>query len=96
MGSQEKTSELQHEFACSGANCPTGREDKEESHHRAPLENSWLGLAAETFDDGRVKLGFTCRDVRYTMDFAVDVLSNDLDSHSICDNLIDRIGLYAR
>ena len=96
MGSQAKTSEPQHEFACSEANRPTGQEDKEESHHRAPLTNIWLGLAAETFDHGRVNLGFACCDVTYTMESAVDVLSNDLDSHSIEDSLIGRIGSCAR
>lgn len=30
------------------------------------------------------------------MDFAVDFLSDDLDSHAIEDHLIDRIGSYAR
>lgn len=30
------------------------------------------------------------------MDFAVDILSNDLDSHSIENHLVDRIGSYAK
>jgi hypothetical protein len=60
------------------------------------LTNLWLGLAAATLDDGRVKIGFACHDGTYTMDFAVDILSPGLDSHSIEDHLIDRIGSYAR
>ena len=60
------------------------------------MTNLWLGLAAARLDDGSVKLGFACHDGTYTMDFAVDILSPGLDSHSIEDHLIDRIGSYAR
>ena len=60
------------------------------------MTNLWLGLAAARLDDGRVKLGFACHDGTYMMDFTVDILRPDLDSHSIEDHLIDRIGSYAR
>ena len=60
------------------------------------MTNLWLGLAAARLDDGSVKLGFACHDGTYTMDFTVDILRPDLDSHSIEDHLIDRIGSYAR
>jgi hypothetical protein len=56
------------------------------------LTNLWLGLAAAKPDDEGVKLGFACHDGTYTMDFAVDILSNDLESQAIEDHLIDRIG----
>jgi len=96
MGSQAKTSEPHHEFACFGTKRPTDQKEKRDSHARAPLTNLWLGLAAATLDDGRVKIGFACHDGTYTMDFAVDILSPGLNSHSIEDHLIDRIGSYAR
>jgi hypothetical protein len=56
----------------------------------------WLGLAAATLDDGRVKVVFACHNGTYTMDFAVDISSNDLDSHSVEGRLIDRICSYAK
>jgi len=60
------------------------------------LTNLWLGLAAVKLDDGRVKIGFACHDGMYTMDFAVDILNDGLDSHPIENHLTDRIGSYAR
>lgn len=95
MGSQAKTSEPHHEFTCSGGHRLTDQKEKD-SHPRPPLTNLWLGLAAAKLDDGRVKVGYACHDGTYTMDFAVDILSNDLDSRSIEDHLIDRIGSYAK
>lgn len=96
MGSQAKTTEPHHEFACSGTKRPADENEKRNSHARASLNNLWLGLAAARLDDGRVKVGFACHDGTYTMDFAVDILSKGLDSHSIEDHVIDKTGSYAR
>ena len=74
---------------------PADEKEKRDSYATASLTNLWLGLAAATLDDGRVKDGFACHDGTYTMDFTVDILRPDLDSHSIEDHLIDRIGSYA-
>lgn len=95
MGSRAKTSEPHHEFTCSGATRPTDRKEKD-YHAPLPLTNLWLGLAAVKLEDGRVKVGYACHDGTYTMDFAVDILTSDHDSHSIEDCLIDRIGTYAK
>ena len=95
MSDQAKSSEPDHDFSCSGAKHPMDQKDKD-PNARPPLTNLWLGIAAAKLDDGTVKIGFACHDGTYTMDFAIDILSNDLDSHSIADHTIDRISSYAK
>lgn len=95
MSDQAKSSEPDHDFSCSGAKRPIDQKDKD-PNARPPLTNLWLGIAAAKLDDGTVKIGFACHDGTYTMDFAIDILSNDLDSHSIADHTIDRISSYAK